>query len=55
MCSIVLTVPSKAAICLGIFILKEIIYSIENIKNAVFSHCVLHKMSGKITAYGIFI
>lgn len=45
----------KSCSCFDIFVLKEIIYSIENIKNAVFSHFALHKMNGKITAYGIFI
>lgn len=45
----------KSCNCLGNFFLKEIIYSFENIKNAVLSQFVLHNVNGKITAYGIFI
>lgn len=37
----------KSCNCLGIFILKGIIYSIENMKNAVFSHFVFHIMNEK--------
>lgn len=45
----------KSCNCLGSFVLEEITYSFENIKNAGFSHFVLHKMNGRIMAYGIFI